>query len=382
MSINSGYKILVVGNIYDNHLVRFVSNLKIENPKVEIDVLPIFRSGEVPERAKNAITNVFWIDEVESTNKIVRAYKKIKGLRNLVMQLSANRHYDIINIQYPSSESYFMIDHFRKMGKVILVTPWGSDVYRSGRITRRLLKRIFDGADYVCGTGNRFSKDVQQIFNIPNKKMVSLDIGSESIDYFVENKDVLSKQEAKEKIGIKSDYVITCGYNAHTEQNHLEIIDAINEIRKELPKDLLLIFPMTYPRNPEYINEVKQKAKQYNLNTRFFENFLNLEELFLMRQATDMFIHVQTTDANAASVQEYILLNKNVVNGSWLRYSELEQYGLPYYIAESLPNLSQTILDAYRKGNKQVSEKTLQYIASYGWKPWIKKWNEFFVGTL
>lgn len=382
MSFNTGYKVLVVGNIYDNHLVRFVSNLKIENPDVEIDVLPIYRSGEVPERAKNAVTKVFWIDELESSNKLVRAIIKIKRLKKLVMQLSVNRHYDIINIQYPTTESYFMIDDFKKMGKVILVTPWGSDVYRSGRITRRLLKSIFDKADYVCGTGNRFSMDVQHIFSIPNNKMVSLDIGSESIDYFVENKDVVSQQAAKVKLGIKSDYIITCGYNAHTEQNHLAIIEAINERRREFPKDLLLLFPMTYPPNPQYISEVKQKAKQYNLNTRFFENFLNLEELFLMRQVTDMFIHVQSTDANAASVQEYILLNKNVVNGGWLRYSELEKHGLPYHVVESLPNLSQTIVDAYHKGNKQISEETLQYIVSYGWKPWIKKWNEFFLGTL
>lgn len=376
------YKLLVVGNIYDNHLIRFVSNLKELNPQVTIDFLSTESGKALNERIEKVVSNVYWFKEPLKGNKYSREFIKIWNIRSTLKKINTKEHYDIVNIHFPIEEYGFAARLFKQLGDTLLVTPWGSDVYRCGKRGRYLLRRVFNKCDYVSGAGNRFSKDVQQIFSLPDRKIVKLDIGSETIDYISENRSAISQLEARTQLDLKGDYFITCGYNAHKAQHHLEILDAINKIRNELPEELTLIFPVTYPKDEDYISELKKRSMEYSFHSVFFSDYLQVKDLFLMRQATDMFIHVQSTDANAQSVQEYLLLEKNVVNGEWLRYPELEKDGIPYYTAESIKTLSHSILDAYKHGPLSISDGTLRYIESYGWKPWIVKWNEFYESTI
>lgn len=382
MSKESGYSVLVIGDIYDNHLIRFVGNLKEENKDAIIDVVATRNNQDLSPRVKKAVRDIYYFEDFSAGVKYLREIKKISGIRRTLKLLSTKCHYNIVNIHFPLEEYGFSVDIFKKLGDTVLITPWGSDIYRCGKRGRLLLNPLFHKADRVCGTGNRFNKDVQKLFNLPDAKFVNLDIGSESIDYISEKLKEIDAVEARASLGLKGDYYITCGYNAHEEQHHIEIIEAINSIKNELPSQLTLIFPLTYPKDTEYISTIKKRLNEYSLHAIIFDQYLKNEDLFLIRQATDMFIHVQKTDANAASVQEYLLLGKNVVNGSWLRYSELETYGIPYHLVDSLDSLPKAILDSYRNGATEVPEKTKEYIASYGWKPWIKKWNEYFISTL
>lgn len=382
MSESIAYSLLITGDIFDNHIIRFIGNLKEENPSVTIDVLATKNGNSIPDRIKTIVRNIYWINETYSKNKYSREFNKIFSIRSVLKHIGRNNHYNIVNIHFPIEEYGFAVGLFRNLADTILITPWGSDIYRCGKRGLFLLNRLFYESDYVCGTGNRFNKDVQKLFHLPDSKFVNLDIGSETIDYITEKKSEIDATTARRLLNLDGDYFITCGYNAHKEQHHLAIIDSINSIKKSLPSNTVLIFPLTYPKDEQYINEIKKRLTDCSLHSALFVDYLQLSDLFLMRQATDMFIHVQSTDANAASVQEYILLGKNVVNGSWLRYSELETKGLPYHLTESLDSLPQSILESFEDGPTKVSEDTMNYIASYGWKPWIKKWNTFFISTL
>lgn len=382
MSEELGYSVLVIGDIYDNHLIRFVSNLKGENDNAIIDVVATRNNHELSPRVKMAVRDIFYFEDYTTGNKYVREIKKIIGIRRTLRIIGKKRHYNIVNIHFPIEEYGFAVGSLRKLGDTMLITPWGSDIYRSGKRGRLLLRPLFHKADRVCGTGNRFNKDVKRLFNLPDAKFINLDIGSETIDYISEKRKDICAEDARRRLELSGDYFITCGYNAHQEQHHLLIIDAINQVKDKLPKDTVLIFPLTYPKEESYINEIKERVKMYCLRAVFYENYLQIEDLFLMRQSTDMFIHVQSTDANAQSVQEYILLGKNVLNGSWLRYSELERDGIPYHLTESLDTLPQAILNSFEQGPVEVSDSIIDYISAYGWKPWIKKWNEYFLSTL
>lgn len=373
-----GYKILVLGDIYDNHIVRYLYNLKQENPKADIDVFAYRQGGGIDPRLTDVVNQIYWHIPTKNIIKYYNSYALAKRYKSELRSISKENHYDIVNIHYTPILFGLIMSIFHHLGDTILVTPWGSDFYMVGKIGRLLLKPVFKKADYICSAGNRFAKDLIKYYHIPDSKLICLDIGSETIDYISDNKGSFSVEQARKELGLDGDYFITCGYNAHKEQQHLSLIEAISEIRKNLPEKLTLLFPVTYPQNKEYIDIIKQEAAAKSLRAVFFETYLDVKTLFLLRLSTDMFVHVQTTDANSASVQEYLLLQKNVVNGSWLRYEELEKYGIPYYLADNLESLSQIILDAYKKGPINVAEATVQYIESYGWKQWIKKWNIFF----
>lgn len=375
------YKLLLIGNVYDNHLVRFIKHLKIENPNILIHCFSLRLDRELSDDAKKFIDEIYLVPN--STNNI-----GIPVLRTIVYILNYFWHfrksiqgksYDIINIHFPSYVQSFIIPILKKHCKYLILTPWGSDVYRIGVFKRLLLQRLYVAADYITGRKDRFIFDVQKIFNIPESKIVDLGIGSEMLDYISNNKNKISSEDAKRMLGITNRYVITLGYNAVIAQQHLKILDALNEVRDKLPSNLLLIFPLTYPKNVNYTQLVKDKVVEYQFDAIYFEEYLTNEALYVMRQATDVFIHVQTTDANCASLREYLLLNKTIINGSWLVYDDLEINGVkPYYTVNSFDELSKVVILAYEQPLKMLTADLEDYIASLGCIPWAKKWNKFF----
>ena len=377
------YKLLIIGNIYDNHLIRLIKNLKGYNKNILVDVISEKQDVQDPRGILELIDTIYWFYPPKANCKILNICQRISDFNVLLNHIASDKHYDIVNIHFPRYEYTFSIPYLNKIANYMVLTPWGSDVYRVSKIKKAILRCLYSNADFVCCNKNRFGQDVRKIFGLPLNKLVNLDIGSETIDYIFEYKDIFNPQQSRKMLSLEGDYFITCGYNAQKSQRHTQIIEAICRIRKQLPQKLTLLFPMTYPNDAQYIEEIKDLVKKNNLQAYFFTEYLNIPELFALRHSTDMFVHVQTTDANAASVQEYLALGKNVINGSWLRYKELEiDLMVPYHIANNIDSLSSTIYNAYKSGAITINSKVLDYIESYGWKKWIIQWNSFFCSLI
>ena len=290
------------------------------------------------------------------------------------------KHYDIAQIHYPEYSMSFILEDLHKVADNLVVTPWGSDVYRIGERKKRIVQKIFDAADYVTGAGDRFTQDFMRIFNVPDEKFAHADLGSETIDYISDHKDYLTTEIAKRNLDIEGYYTIGCGYNASEGQQHLKIIESVAKAKNQLPEKLMLLFPVTYPKNADYVKKLKAAVKESGLRAMWFDEFMDLPSLFELQMATDMFIHVQTTDANSTSLKEYILCGKNCVNGSWLEYDDIEEKGhKPFHVVEDLSNLDHAIVDAYLKGAPEVSQNVLLHIESLGCKPAAKVWNDLFM---
>lgn len=374
------YSLLIIGNIYDNHLIRFVKYLKKENSGIKIDIVSVKQDKKNVQEIISIVNSVFFLPAMRC-NKIP-AIRTLLFLTSYVFTFRSiinNKKYDIVNIHFPTYEQVFIIPYLKKITTNIVLTPWGSDVYRVGRTKRFLLKFLYGVATYVTGLKNRFRRDFSNIFNVPEEKIITLSLGSESIEYFAVKKEYISMNVAKTKLGLDGKYVITCGYNAAKAQQHVKIIKAINEIRDKLPLNFVLLFPFTYPKDINYINEIKQMIDDLHLNAVYFEEYLDLDSLFYMRQATDMFVHIQTTDANNGSLKEYVLLNKTIVNGSWLKYDDLDSFPVkPYVLVNKLEDLSAAILYAYQAELPDVDPELVEELKQIGASFLAKKWNNFF----
>lgn len=381
MKVN--YSLLLLGEFYDNHLIRFVRYLKKENPQVQIDFftpsiagriiptdyLDCFRTCEVVDFSKyfRFVPGLNEMEEVHNWHKYFRVFSK-------------SLHYDVVNIHYPRSVYSSVLPEISRIADNLVLTPWGSDVLRISKKQRKKLQQVYDAADYITGRGGRFCDDFMRIFNVPQQKFAYKGIGSEAIDYIVDNKSKVDVRTAKQYFGIEDSYVITCGYNASRAQQHIQILDSIGKIKNKLPQNLVLLFPVTYPKNPDYIALLKSTVKELGIYSIFCEDYLELESLFYLRQATDMFIHVQTTDANSASLKEYVLLGKNCINGGWLKYPDVESNDYkPYHTVKNLNELAMAILNAYQKGTPEIKDSVTDYIKSLGCKPTAKEWNDFFM---
>lgn len=377
------YKILIVGDIDSVYVQNFIKFLKVENPLANI-----YFWGKSPNTFNMEKSGISECLCDYQYYEIYRKYEKIPVLRflegifrfrKLFYQFSKGIKFDVINIHFVAFTYLFLIDLLKKTSTHLILSPWGSDVYRIDGIEKKLLRLLFKKADYISGVNNRFTQDVMNIFHVPKSKIAFFDLGSATVDYILDNKAFLSTESAKHKMGIDNMYAITCAYNASPAQQHLHIIDAINIIRDKLPSKLILLFPFTYGGNKEYRELIKSRIDKLGLKALFVEDFLSIQNLFVLRQATDMFIHVQTTDANSTSLGEYLLCDKKVINGGWLRYKELE-HGIytPYFVVNNMENLGETILEAFHNENKIIDEKTLSVLKEKSCSVNAKRANSVF----
>lgn len=384
------YSILIIGAFcHPSHITRFIRNLKLNNSSVQISLLTDRDPSVFPSEVHDSIDEfIKWrftsrMHRIPLVNRMMNRISSFLQMRTLAEE----RHYDIINIHYPQYFMCYLMGFVRRMAATIVVTPWGSDVLRlKGGIKRRKLAKVFRKADYITvGSNSVIGRTLINEMKVGEEKMHYLVWGSETIDYINDHLSEISTEDAKQKLRFGNRYVITCGYNAFEEQRHERMIEAIGRIKSQLPQDLILLFPVTYGfsygnRKKEYVEKLKGLCRKHDLTAFFYEEFLSVADLFLLRQATDMFIHIQTTDGGNSSLQEYVLCGKKVVHGSWIHYPHLEQYKpLFYYPVDDLDHLEQAILKAFYAEPINCPVEVLDYISKRGWKAKMALWNAFFV---
>ena len=117
------------------------------------------------------------------------------------------------------------------------------------------------------------------------------------------------------------------------------------------------------------------------MNVNLITEFLSTEQVAALRLITDLFIHVQKTDATNASILEYLLADTEIINGEWLKYRFIEQDGKPYHTCESLEQLSSCVRDVISNQDREilVTEKTKQAIREFkSWHTILKNWHILF----
>jgi len=380
-------KLLIVRDGFDHHLQRLINNLKQINPEIVIDYFTINNGEEIPQIIKRHVRSVIYYCDsksIENKGLISRHLSRIRAIRSKLKELSKKIHYDVINIHYPYWEQAIALKSFRRLGNRILLSPWGSDVYRISAWQRKILKRLYDGADNISGIPNRFMNDVCRYFSIPNSKVVNLNIGSDVVDYISENKELLSVADAKSIFKIPAEtYTITCGYNASKAQQHVAILEQLIKIKDKLSSDFMVLLPMTYASGnsgSSYRQELISLMESNGIKYKIFTEYLDSRGMFDLMRASDMFIHVQTTDADSGSVKEFILSGANTLNGAWLKYDDLDNYDVkPYYAVRSLDELGDCILTAISKGCPKLSDSVVNAIEAFGWKQSIVSWNNYYL---
>ena len=386
---NKKYSLLVVAlYCYTGHVKEMVKHLKEKNPLVDITILTDKPDDyeEIVDKLNEIcfynVSSVDWI-KFRSLRVLATKYMQIR----FFSKFSKNRRYDIINIHFANRYMSFVYKYLRTMSDKIVMIPWGSDILRRPKKNLEQLSYLYQKADYIAATpSSPIGRTILEKFKVNPEKIVGSFWGSAGIDYAIEKGKLISQEESKERFGLSGKYVITCGYNRQEAQQHKAIIEAIDKKRKQLPENLILLFPMTYGNmtiQGKYVEEVKDECKKRNLQTVFVTEFLSLEDLYKLRNATDMFIHVQTTDAFSGSVQEYILCNKKIIHGSWNKYEQLEDFKpLFYFPVDKLENLGEVIVKAYKSDGIAIPQGVIDYVKSSSWNTKANLMNNFFMSIV
>lgn len=371
-------KILIVGNTSDDHLKRFDRHIREvdKDEKVSLDAF------NINSRERNKLFDRTY----HLKNYFPKFLLKIKFVRNVVIRINYYlsflqvNNYDLINIHFLTPHSFVLLPLYKRKSSKIMVSPWGSDVYRIDKATRDKTRKVYDVADYISAPKIQFREDIKNLFSVPEDKIIDLAFGSENIDSLIRI-EALTKEDAKNNLDLKNSFIISCGYNRNKAHNHLIIVDALSSIRDLLPQNTVLIFLMTYgPENHEYFQEIEKKLKLANFKYIIFYNFLSTTEVATIQKATDLFICIQDTDANSATLQEYLLCKTDIIIGEWLKYPQFEKYGLPYLKTPSKEILATTLKEYFTAQEKiYIPERLIDNIRQSAWSVKIKEWYNFYL---
>lgn len=375
-------KILFIGGGYPSHFYRLASHLYQYDEGIQIDWLT---TAKVPNDVVKS--DGFPITILYNIKKhffgICYKLPILSSLCSIIdFKKSINNYsiagYDIISIQYVTSLYLFNLRDIKRMGEKLVLSPWGSDVFRINCLEKRLLRRLYTSADYVTLLTKDFGGFIIKSFGISQEKCVYLDYGSDPIDTIISNIDIISKNEAKAQLGIPNDsYTITCGTNSSPAQRHVKIIEELVKAKSQLPSNVVIMV-MLGRTTKEYDNSVLKKLEDSHFKYIYFDRRLSEWEMFLWRRATDMLIHAQVSDSNSVSIQEAMLCDSIIVNGDWMRYPHHEKYGIPYYLFHSFEDLSGVVIEAIQSPTIQVSKSLKEDINKMAWSYLIKDWADFF----
>jgi hypothetical protein len=107
---------------------------------------------------------------------------------------------------------------------------------------------------------------------------------------------------------------------------------------------------------------------------------MSLDRLYGLQCASDVFIHVQKTDASSSSVKEFILAGALVFNGAWLSYPEIEIHGVPYIPVDNINDLSVKIKYCYDNHIESVATtEMLDDIKRFSHSNFVTNWQKAVV---
>ena len=379
------YSILIVGiRCYSGHIREFIVNLKKKNPQVDISLITTNIQDEYKEDIERCTSRIYMVKRIKHGGTFY-ALLNILYLKWSFLKLRlSNKHFDIADIHFPKGILKHVMPSIKKLTNNIVITPWGSDVMRvESEKSIKDLTNIYSQAKYVTiGTSSAIGKCAIAKFKVNPEKMHKLGWGGEFFDFIQENSSHVTIEMAKARFGLDGRFVITCGYNMQQEQRHEDMINAVYNIKEQLPNNFLLLFPFTYARNEKHIKQKEIVIEKYNslgLDFIVIEEHLDLTDLLKLRMATDMFIHIQDTDAGSRCVMEYVLCNKKIVHGNWIKYKYLEEYKPScYFPVDKLENLGAVIAKASQAKVDELPQEVRNIILDRGWSNRMTQWNDFF----
>ena len=120
----------------------------------------------------------------------------------------------------------------------------------------------------------------------------------------------------------KRQVIVLCGTNARIEHNHEDIIKAIQNMDCSCREKCFFVFPMTYPSGcEEYISKIETSIAQVTDAYVILREYMNVDEMAELAIATDVMIHVQTTDQLSSAMVSHMYHGNLVIAGAWLPLS-------------------------------------------------------------
>ena len=257
-------------------------------------------------------------------------------------------------------------------------TFWGSDLLRASDRALRQMLPYLRRCDRLTACNERMRDKLRQSCGEELYQKTRMTIWGQ--DGFAAIDRVLStetREDCRAHYGIRpGNYVVSIGYSADNAQHQLEVVEALSALPKENLSHMTLVLQQTYvKRDPAYMERVRQAAEALPCQVVVLRDFLDLTETARLRLCADLFILAISTDAFAASMQEYLYAGAVFLMGDWLGYPQLDELGIPinrFHEYKELPALIQQAMNG--KLQRATDEQRALLPAHYSWDAVHKDW--------
>lgn len=257
-------------------------------------------------------------------------------------------------------------------------TFWGSDLLRASDRALRQMLPYLRRCDRLTVCNERMRDKLRQSCGEELYQKTRMTIWGQ--DGFAAIDRVLStetREDCRAHYGIRpGNYVVSIGYSADNAQHQLEVVEALSALPKETLSHMTLVLQQTYvKRDPAYMERVRQAAEALPCQAVVLRDFLDLTQTARLRLCADLFILAISTDAFAASMQEYLYAGAVFLMGDWLGYPQLDELGIPinrFHEYKELPALVQQAMNG--KLQRATDEQRALLPAHYSWDAVHKDW--------
>lgn len=290
---------------------------------------------------------------------------------------------DVINLQYVQLEYLFPVSLMKKSNQRLVLSYWGSDLLRIPKWKLKISSMFLHKVDSITfESGNLEEAFVERYSNKCAGIRHICRFGIPILNEIALSEQKVSKENLRNKFGIKSEKVVAIGYNALPEQQHLKVIEQIDLLPTELKQKICILLQVNYNiSSKEYVKEVEETAKKTGCEVLAIHSYMNFAQIAEIRRITDIFINSQTTDALAGSVCEVLYAGGILVHGEWLNYSEFKEYDIqyvPYWEFNELADLLSNVLKADYEIDREKNRAIIEEMR--GWDSCGKEWTKWLLG--
>ncbi len=292
---------------------------------------------------------------------------------------------DIFHVHYVNIQDLRKLWRFWLKCRKRILSYWGSDLLRVP--TRQILATLpfLYSADSITVINKEMRQKLKKYMcRVKWRHIKCLDFGNSTLDKIDEVSVQMSSEKCKEYLGLDSKKVIiSVGYNAIREQQHLEMMREVVKLPKELIDKAFFLFHFGYgAKDDVYISQLTSFLHEKNVPYKIITEFMDKEDIAVLRLCTDIFLYGQTTDALSCSVIEHLYAGAILVKPVWLDYLELKKKGIKYYeyvrFNELSSLLAQLIYKKPSKINRGLKEhKILRNLSS--WDRLSSKWLSLYM---
>jgi len=369
-------KILILGNANSPFVIHFAKWLLRKRPDFKIDILNT--SDIIPNKDSGlTINQIFPKNHFKNPTKLT-GLKSLYYFRKKIASIE-NKEYDIIILHYINPWYAVFGKLLKSKTKKLIPVFWGSDLNRISKNKKNRLKKLFKYSNQIILGSPFLLKKISNELPEFKEQYNMCYFGSEpieSIKRFIDNNNI----NFKSYFGISDDKIsIALGYNGGRAQQHILMIENIKKSKNLLEyKDRIhFVFSLTYGLTSDYKKEIISKLNNFPYTYTILTEFMDETKTAKLRLSTDIFVNLQVTDSFNGTLRESFYANNIIINGKWLPYKILKDYGLYFIEIADINELDKKIIYCIsnyedEKNRHKKNKKIIYNIAS--WDKTIDSW--------